>query len=113
LRFSYCSADNMKFAHSIPRGGDAVPTPPEMQTVPLREMPAHHRIMAIDAFAHEENVVLGVTVVPEAQQVLCSHLWNSVCFLCSKNEMSPVGHIFVNLFPWVQRPVLLLYFVSI
>ena len=41
--------------------GGNVDCPPVMRVLPLNDIPRHYRIVSIDAFAHEYNVVLGVT----------------------------------------------------
>ena len=41
--------------------------PAVLRVLPLNNIPRKYRIVSIDAFTHEYNVVLGVTFIPESQ----------------------------------------------
>lgn len=67
-----------------------------MQVFPLREMPEQYRILGVDVFPQEGNVVLGLTFVVEKEQVECGKGARSAKPQALKGTMPPGQfHIYV------------------
>eukprot|EP00667_Euglena_gracilis_P004205 EG_transcript_4219 len=70
--------------------------PSTMQVFPLREMPEQYRILGVDVFPQEGNVVLGLTFVVEKEQVECGKGARSAKPQALKGTMPPGQfHIYV------------------